>query len=386
MVNARPQVPRNVERQLWSESSGFCMNPECLTKLITESTMQSIAEMAHIVPHTQGGDVSEENLILLCGNCHSETEPLRAQNCKKQLREWKSQAKQRIKQQFSKRFSSFDLLAKEVRPILERNHLIFITYGPTSDRSETHQLWLKFESELIANNSKLKFLLSQNLSLFHIENQETVKSFVLHADEFIQTREHKAKTRALLFPTGLLSMFDIKPEDTTLVPSVSALQNLIRQLKNEGDFIDLDLLPEPTLKYLADGETKCLSLKDRSNVQQIYFNRQLYVPKKTALRLESMLFFLGWLTNNGIEWTFNDYSDLTTLTLKGKYRVKLFYSYCLSISDLQNKSLNPGDHIVNLHNWNDGPTSDDAMEFAHTLDIKIYNQNEFFAFCHREIK
>ena len=96
MKAARPSVPRNVERQLWSESCGFCMNPECLQQLISESTEKNIGEMAHIVPHAKGGDVSVNNLILLCANCHVKTEPLRVQNGGVLLREWKTQAKKRI--------------------------------------------------------------------------------------------------------------------------------------------------------------------------------------------------------------------------------------------------------------------------------------------------
>ena len=122
MQNTRPVVPRNVERQLWSESCGFCMNPECSKQLISESAGQNIGQMAHIVPHAQSGNVSVDNLILLCANCHLGTEPLRTQNGEARLRSWKAQAKQRIEQQFSECFSSFELLedAGEVRIPFQR--------------------------------------------------------------------------------------------------------------------------------------------------------------------------------------------------------------------------------------------------------------------------
>ena len=386
MKAARPSVPRNVERQLWSESCGFCMNPECLQQLISESTEQNIGEMAHIVPHTKGGDVSVNNLILLCANCHVKTEPLRVQNEGVLLREWKTQAKRRIEQQFSNRFSSFDLLEERVRPILERNHLIFRNYGPSSNRHETHQLWLRFESELIANNSRLKYLLTQNLNLLHRENQDTVKQFLLHADEFAQTRDNEAKIRSSLFPKGILSMFGIEPEDSSPAPNVSALQNFIKQLKKEGSFASLSFFPEPMLKYVENGESKSLSLNDRSRVQQIYFGRRLYQPHKTDLRIDKMVFLLHWLTRNDISWKFEDYCDLTILTLKDRYRVKMLYSYCVSISDLYNTSLGSVDCVVNFHNWNNGPSSRDAIEYARSFGIKIFNQNQFFVFCHKKVK
>ena len=383
MKAARSSVPRNVERQLWSESCGFCMNPECLQQLITE---KNIGEMAHIVPHAKGGDVSVNNLILLCANCHRKTEPRRVQNGGVLLREWKAQGKKRIEQQFSNRFSCFDLLEKQVRPILERNHLIFSNYGPLSNRPETRQLWLRFERELIANNSKLKYLLTQNFNLLHIENQDTVKEFLLHADEFAQTRDNEAKIRISLFPKGILSMFGIEPEDSSPAPKVSALQNFIKQLKKEGNFTSLRFFPKPMLKYVENGESKSLSLNDRSRVQQIYFGRRLYHPHKTDLRIDKMVFLLEWLTRNDISWKFEDYCDLTILTLKNRYRIKMFYSYCLSTNDLHNTSLSSVDCVVNLHNWNNGPSSTEAIEYARSLGIKIYNQNQFFVFCHKKVK
>ena len=385
MGAARFSVPRNVERQLWSESCGFCMNPECLQQLISESTKQNISQMAHIVPHVEGGDVSVNNLILLCANCHVETEPIQVKNGGVLLREWKAQAKKRIEHQFSNRFSSFDLLEEQVRPILERNYLIFSNYGPSSNRPETHQLWLQFESELIANNSRLKYLLTQNFNLLHKENQSTVNIFLLHVDEFVKTRNNEVESRISLFPKGILSMFGIEPEDSSPAPNVSALQNFIKHLKKEGSFTSLIFFPKPMLKYVENGELKSLSLNDRSRVQQIYFGRRLYRPHKTDLRIDNMVFFLEWLTRNDISWKFEDYCDLTILTLKNRYRIKMFYSYCLSTNDLHNTSLSSVDCVVNLHNWNNGPSSRDARRYARSLGIKIYNQNQFFAFCHKKL-
>lgn len=382
----RPSVPRNVERQLWGESCGFCMNPECLQSLISESTEQNIGVMAHIELNSKGGDVSADNLILLCANCHKETEPLLVQNGEALLREWKAQAIQRISQEFSEQFTTFELLEERVKPILERNYLIFSTYGPASNQPEKYNLWLKFESEVIANNSQLSRLLTRNLNLLHKINQKTVKEFALHVDEFVKTRADEFKLRELLFPEGLLSMFGIEPESYNPVQSVSALQNFIAQLQKEEEFIDLKFFPEPGITYAEDTKLIYLSLNDVSRVRQIYFNRYLYHPRKTELTLKSLMFFLEWLIENGIEWEFENYSDLTTLILNNKHRVKIFYIYCLSLNDLQKTSLRSGDHVVNLHMWNGGPLSTEAMKYASSLGVKIYNQNEFFVFCHNYVK
>ena len=151
-------------------------------------------------------------------------------------------------------------------------------------------------------------------------------------------------------------------------------------------FIDLEFFPEPVLTYRGDGKHRKLYLNDRSRAQQIFFSHRLYRPHKTNLRLESLVFFLDWLTRNEVGWKFEDYCNLTMLVLKARHRINLFYSYCLSVSDLQNTALSPGDYAINLHMWNDGPSSPEATKYAKSMDVTIYNQNQFFAFCHRNIK
>ena len=389
MSNSRPPVPRNVERQLWAESCGFCTNPDCQEKLIDPSANRNVGQMAHISPHSKGGSPSLSNLILLCANCHLKTEPLKEQDeasLALRLREWKKQAIERNEQRFALRLSSFDSLQEKVKPLLERNRQIFEVYGPNSNAPESRKLWLKFENELIANNSVLKCLLTANIDLFHQENKEPVQKFLLHVDEFVRTREDDVKLRQLLFPREILSMFGVERELSSHAPSVSALQNFVLLLKKQNKFIDLEFFPDPTLVYRESGELQKLHLNDRGRVQQIFFSRRLYMPHKTELRLESLVFFLDWLTRNKIKWEFEDYCDLTTLILQVKYRVKMFYSYCLSVSDLQKTTLSPGDYVVNLHMWNEGPSSSPAIKYAKSIGSVIYNQNQFFAFCHRKIK
>ena len=450
-MSTRPSVPENVKQTLWVESGGFCMNPECLQQLRSESTNeQNIGEMAHIVSHAEGGGVSEDNLILLCANCHKKTNPRRVPNGDVLLRKWKAQAKtqaktqakKRIEQLFPNGLQSFDLLKKQVRPILKENLLIFNSYGPSSNGPETYQLWLKSENKLIANNSRLRCLLDENSDLLSPEDQDVVNEFILHADEFVKTRDDKVKIRVLLFPKGILSMFDIEPEEEFDIEpeeefdiepeeefdiepeeefdiepeedssplNVSELQNFIKQLKEDGNFTSLSFFPKPMLKYVENGKSKSLSLNDRSRVLQITADRKLYWPHKTDLSIDSMVCFLLWLQKNNISWTFEDYCDLTILTLKGRYRVKMFYSYCLSKHEVNNTLLDTAkialekqsyclskhkenntpltsvDYLVNLFDWPNGPVSDAAKEHARFFGVEIYNQKQFFEFWQEKMK
>ena len=188
-MSRRPAVPHNIERKLWAESVGYCMNPDCQSELIENNT--NIGQMAHIKPHAVGGDVSFGNLILLCSKCHIQTDKNRKDGTVSQLREWKNNRNKEITKHFEKRYTSFEELKKVVTPILERNSQIFDSYGPANDEpntAERHKLWLKSEGEIVSNNQRLELVLTKNKHLFPDQNWEIIKDFVQHAREFVLTR------------------------------------------------------------------------------------------------------------------------------------------------------------------------------------------------------
>ena len=362
-----------------------------MKELISNVTEPSIGVMAHIVPHVKGGEVSFANMILLCQNCHAMTEPLRVEGGTEQLRVWKELVQERNAQRFLRKLPSFEHLEQHVRPIIERNQLIYQNYGPEGenahpDSTDTLHLWQVFEDELVANNSRLKYILSQNLSLFHRENEKAVKELLLHIDEFQLTRGGQPSIRVVLFPQGILSMFGIEPESSDPSQNLAALQNLVIDTKHSGSFIDLQFFPDPVITFTENGKPVCLSLNDRSRVDQIYFSRRLYRPIRTELRYDTLLFYLNFFRSNNIEYEIEDYCDLTTITLNGVYRVKLLYSYLVSKNDVFNIPLDTIDGIVNTHNWNGGPWTDEAAEYVESIGVDVYKQNQFLAFCHRELK
>ncbi len=206
MVN-RKAVPRNVERSLWAESMGYCMNPECNIRLIG---CASIADQAHIVAHTDNGDVSADNLILLCANCHREVDSTRTDQTPALLRQWKENRNREIRQRFTKKHQTFDELQAIIVPLLERNGEIFNDYGPNTQSAEIHNLWVAFEPEIIANNTQIELMLRANLSLLHPRNQDIVKEFTSHHREFVKTREGYNGIRANLFPDRLCSIFGVE--------------------------------------------------------------------------------------------------------------------------------------------------------------------------------
>jgi hypothetical protein len=372
---------------LWAEAIGHCMNPECQVELIKNEI--SIGEMAHIKAHADGGDVSFDNLLLLCGNCHTQTDGNRTEATVDKLKEWKRNRNGAIVEQFAKRYASFGKLKEAVTPILERNGQIFDSYGPLNDdpyNSERHDLWLKFEGELISNNRRLEIILTKNKNLLPKENQAIVGGFVTHAREFTKTRGAAQIQRVRLFPQQLLSIFGISQALVGFPPNLSALQNFVSNLLREGRFVSLRLNEDPRLTYMDEGAKVILMLEDRPRVQQIFWNGNFFTPRSTDVRIESLVFFAQWLYKNQIHYEFADMKDLTTMSLNKKHKVKLCYKYVLSVSDVQKMTLTKGDMVVNLHNWNGAPVSEDAHKYAKQIGVRLFGQNDFFKFAHRNIK
>ena len=383
---ARRNVPRNVERKLWAESEGHCMNPECHTYLIIGSS--SIGEMAHIVPHSDGGGTSADNLILLCCNCHQEIDGTRNERTPDILRRWKFERDREIRRKVAKKCKSFEELQDAVVPLLTRNGEIFDDYGPETQMAENHSLWLKFEPELISNNAQIVTILQANQHLLHPQNREVVAEFAKHVDEFVRTRGEHSGHRVNLFPASLCSVFGIELDrQSKPVSNLSALQNFISRLVDEGRFRGLQLEPDPVLFYV-DGEDNIfyLFLDDESRVRQIYWNCWSYRPKTTEVRLEDLTFFLQWMRKNSIHYEFPDPRYLTELTLNKETPLVVFYEYCLSVSKLQSLKVCDGLIVVNLHHWNGAPVSPEAKRYAESVGIKAFTQNEFFCVCSQEFE
>lgn len=387
-MSGRPAVHRNIKRKLWAEAIGHCMNPDCQSELIENDT--NVGQMAHIEPHAAGGDGSFENLILLCSKCHTQTDQNRTDGSISRLRKWKNNRNKEITERFERRYKSFDKLKQVVTPILERNGQIFDSYGPTNDEpnsAERHKLWLKFEGQIISNNKRLELILTKNKHLFPEQNWEIVRDFVGHTQELVLTRNNNQIPRVCLFSQKLLSIFGIAEALDGFPHNLSALQNFVSDLIHKGRFISLNLNDvKPSLSYLDEGEKVTLMLEDRPRIQQIFWNGRFSNPQLTDVRFKSLIFFVRWLHNNNISYEFADMRDLTMLTLNGKHRIKLYYKYLLSVSDVHMMTLEEGDIVVNLHNWNGAPKSEDAQKYADQIGVRLFDQNEFFTFAHKNIK
>lgn len=388
---ARKSISISTERRLWAESMGHCMNPKCNIKLLRDDT--SIAEKAHIISYADSENNQHDNLILLCANCHTEIDKKKLN--KPTIRSWKKQRTETINQNFEMEFHSFPKMQNIVKPILEENKKIYEAYYQNRQRPE---LWKKFEPTIVVNNEKLCGIFKKNISVFQGTTENTNSNatiaieFIQHAEEFKATREDEEKIREVLFPEEILSIFGVKAiGKASFVNNVSALQNFIKKLNNNNRFESLNLTSvtsRPSIKYLDEKETSIvLYLDDYPRVQQVYWDNHCYGNKNSDLNLSSLIFFLTWLENNHLRFSFPDIFDLSYIQIKGKCFIKLVYEYCLSRADVEALAPDENLHIVNLHNFNDEHCiSKQALELENIFKIKIFTTMNFYRYAHSHLK
>lgn len=372
-------IDAGTKRRLYAASMGRCMNPSCAIDLF--GAAGDIIEKAHIDPYCDTADNSYENLIVLCPNCHTEFDKNHAFSPEEVLA-WKESREEEVKRFFGKEFASFDELATEVRPLLEENKSIFENYYLTENKS----MWDRFEPKLLVNNRKLKELLSANLGLFqdHTEdaysNRALIGKLLLHIDEFELTRQGASKTRQVLFPSEVNSIFGVAPVSEDLIPLTEALEALLGELDMRGELGDVVLgVDRPYVEIKQNDKTECLYLDDVPRLRQLYHSFGCF--RKCEVRLDSLNFALKYIRSQGGSFTFPDRRCLRVIC-KDDVKIEFVYKYCLSQADLHHMSPENKSMIVNLHNWNgESCISAEAYQFAKILDVELLTMEKFYIYA-----
>ena len=378
----RKAISENIKRKLYAESMGKCMNPNCQTELFLNNG--DIAEKAHIVPHCDTADNSFENLILLCPNCHTDFDKNSAFD-EEEVKNWKNKRQEELSKIFTQKFNTFEKLEEIVKPILEENKTIYENYY----LKENPKLWKKFEEKVLINNQKLRLLFSENKKLFQkhrdedISNLAVVNQLILHIDEFRDTREDDEKIRSVLFPTEINSIFGLESICGRMLPSVEALECLIKKLQQDDKFIKISLgIKKPYIKYAKEeDEFVTLFLEDTPRIRQMYFIE--YCFKGIGVRLESLNFALQYLHRNDIPFVIKDPKNLTDVIIKEK-SFKFIYKYCLSNAELIALAPQKDLTIVNLHNWNGSSCiSVEAYAQAEIMNVNLLTMDNYYQYANQ---
>ena len=295
-------IAEDVRKRLYAESLGRCMNTACQKKLFSGNG--DIIEKAHIDPYCESANNAFENLVLLCPNCHTDFDKNHAFTAEEVL-SWKKIRREEVERLFSKKFSNFDELKDAVSPLLEENKSIYENYYLNGNKT----LWNKFEAKILQNNKKLKLLLSANLVLLQhnkeedYSNLECARQFITHVEEFEVTRTDAEKTRAVLFPIKIDSMFGIEPVKESIIPSTESLELLIEKLESEGIFEGITLGVERPFILVNDGKmVNSVFLDDAPRLRQMYYNYKCF--RRAKVRLDSLNFALKYIRSRKCDFEF----------------------------------------------------------------------------------
>ncbi len=378
----RKSISKSVERELYAESMGKCMNPNCRRDLFEGG--KDIGEKAHIVPYSETEDNSFDNLILLCPNCHKDYDKNSMYSID-ELRSWKQIRKEETDRAFGQRFSTFEELQDNVAPLLEENKSIYKNYYLGNQK----KLWDKFEPKILVNNRKIKLMLQNNLGLIQdysnnndYSNLEYIYRYINHIDEFEATRGDEEKTRAVLFPKEIDSMFGVQPIQDSFIESTESLEALIDEMVIQGRYKGISIGNDnPYIQLIENGKLKREYLLDTPRIRQLYYDYNCF--RKGNVRFESLNYALKCLNSRGISFNFINKNNLREIMVDTT-KILFIYEYVLSRAKLMMLAPEDDSIIVNLYDWNgDSCISTEAYELAKKMKVQLFTMDDFYDYINR---
>ncbi len=212
--------------RLFTDSAGFCQNPDCNEKLFEEAAkgFQHIAEMAHICAAIDGGprtneELTEEergayeNLILLCANCHTLVDKNPDEFPIEVMQAWKAGHNEKRERAFGvHKLESREELRNRIEPLLAENAMIHKEVGPDNDyrfnpvASEASVWKQRMLGAIIPNSLKILAWLDTNNALLEGSETETKEKFRYHVHGLIMKHMEGKNLANSRFPPEMESM------------------------------------------------------------------------------------------------------------------------------------------------------------------------------------
>ncbi len=202
-------VTSDTKLRLFAEAAGLCQNPSCLRPLFEHGTPSHVAQIVHIVAHSDRGPRantntdaeyrgSYENLLILCPTCHETVDKKPGLYPRHQLIQWKQNHIAKITRAFGLDcYDSRQDARSAIEPLMDENFFIFDEYGPDNEyrfdpESEQALVWQrKVLSRILPNNRKMSVL----------------EDFRQHVEEMEARHLEDTSTVARRFPAGMQKIF-----------------------------------------------------------------------------------------------------------------------------------------------------------------------------------
>ena len=178
---SKKSIPSTVQRRLFSDSGGYCQNPNC-NKYIFDSDEVTLSDMAHIVSQATSGPRAKkklsaeyikqngyDNILILCLNCHRKIDHLEEKFKVEELLDWKKNHKDKIESLFLiPKFENETELLQSINDKLDENRQLFEDYGPFSKIAQTgspdaKKNWEKVcRKKILPNNKYIVQVIEKN--------------------------------------------------------------------------------------------------------------------------------------------------------------------------------------------------------------------------------
>jgi hypothetical protein len=211
---------------LWSESGGYCQNPECRADLHGFVERTHIGELAHIIPaSTEGPRAGEgpaltederalpENVAVLCPTCHTMIDKAPEEYPADTLRGWKRRSQQARALAHGTPGFATRLEAREfIEGLLGANRAVFDLYGPLDevfDDARAEQWRRHVKDTIIPNNRTLLRVLQLNRGLLTDAEKTTADVFAVHVQELEERHlEGNWTPGSTMFPNAMESILE----------------------------------------------------------------------------------------------------------------------------------------------------------------------------------
>jgi len=191
-------------KKLWGLAAGKCSAPKCgldCIPFLDGDSPTIIGEMAHMIAKkpdgprgiSGGGDDKYENLILLCPTHHTIIDKAPEGVYSVELiKEWKRQHEEKINNYMRTiRYSNINELAKAIKRLLLKNHMVWLEFGPESDRARENPIsnisdyWDLIKlSVIVPNNKRIISLVEAHEDIIEIDEYAICIDFIVHAELF----------------------------------------------------------------------------------------------------------------------------------------------------------------------------------------------------------
>lgn len=229
LSEARPPIPERTKLLLFSQSCGYCQNPDCLSSIFPEDLGGgiSIAEMAHVIPYGKKGPRHEErdtassfdphhiyNLILLCPTCHTRIDKAPESYPRELLIVWKIEHFEMLRKAFGIiLYKNRTDVRAGIQSLLDENFAIWNSIGPDNDyqfnpEADEAQIWKRrMRSTIIPNHFRIKSIIRENLSLANGEDRAAFAEYSEHVRGLVERHVLSMETKVPRYPEGMKGIF-----------------------------------------------------------------------------------------------------------------------------------------------------------------------------------